>query len=157
MNNVVVYPGTFDPITNGHLDIINRASRMFPFLIIAIEKSSEKNPMFSLEDRVKMVELSTKDIPNIEVVSFSNLLAEYAKNKNARVIIRGLRAVSDFEYEFQMNYANSSLNEDLETIYLMPSINNVFVSSSMVRSILNYGGDVSHIVPPIALDYINKI
>ena len=157
MNNVVVYPGTFDPITNGHLDIITRASKMFSFLIIAVAKGDEKNPMFSLEDRVKMVELSTKNIPNIEVDSFSNLLAEYAKHKNTKVIIRGLRAISDFEYEFQMNYANSSLNEDLETIYLMPSIHNVFISSSMVRSILKYGGNISHIVPPPALSYINKI
>ena len=130
---------------------------MFPFLIIAVAKGDEKNPMFSLEDRVKMVELSVSNIPNIEVDSFSNLLAEYAKDNNARVIVRGLRAVSDFEYEFQMNYANSSLNEDLETIYLMPSIHNVFISSSMVRSILKYGGNISHIVPPPALSYINKI
>lgn len=157
MNNVVVYPGTFDPITNGHLDIINRASKMFPFLIIAVAKGDEKNPMFSLEDRVKMVKLSVSNIPNIEVDSFSNLLAEYAKHKNTKVIIRGLRAISDFEYEFQMNYANSSLNKDLETIYLMPSIHNVFISSSMVRSILKYGGNISHIVPPPALSYISKI
>ena len=104
-----------------------------------------------------MVKLSVSNIPNIEVDSFSNLLAEYAKDNNARVIVRGLRAISDFEYEFQMNYANSSLNKDLETIYLMPSIHNVFISSSMVRSILKYGGNISHIVPPPALSYINKI
>lgn len=147
MSEIVIYPGTFDPITNGHLDIIHRSCRIFHSLIVAVAHSSDKDPMFSIEDRVEMIKLSTKNYKNIKVKSFSNLLANFAKEEDSRILIRGLRAVSDFEYELQMGYANSSLNSDLETIYLMPSLNNAFISSSVVRSILKHNGDISHLIP----------
>lgn len=151
---IVIYPGTFDPITNGHLDVIHRSCRIFHSLIIAVAKSSDKNPMFSLEDRVEMIKLSTSHFKNIQIEPFSTLLADFAKQKNSGILIRGLRAASDFEYELQIGYANSSLNSDLETIYLMPSLKNAFISSSIVRSILKHGGNISHLVPPSVFEYI---
>ncbi|RDU62877.1 pantetheine-phosphate adenylyltransferase [Helicobacter sp. MIT 14-3879] len=142
-----IYPGTFDPITNGHLDIIKRSLKIFDTLIIAVAYSSDKNPMFSLQDRVEMIKLSIEDYKNIQVEPFSNLLVDFALEKDSMIFIRGLRAVSDFEYEFQMGYANSSLNQNIETIYLMPSLKNTFISSSVVRSILKHNGRISHLVP----------
>lgn len=151
---VAVYPGTFDPITNGHLDIIKRAHDIFDEIIVAVAFSPEKNPMFSIETRVKMIEESIGDFKDIKVISFDNLLVEFAKKRNIRILIRGLRAVSDFEYELQMGYANSSLWEELETIYLMPSLKNAFISASVVRSIIKYKGNFSHLVPNGVLKYI---
>jgi pantetheine-phosphate adenylyltransferase len=149
-----IYPGTFDPITNGHLDIIKRAYRMFDEIIIAIAESEAKKPMFSLTQRVKMVEAVTSDLPNVKVIKFNNLLVNLSDELDANIIIRGLRAVSDFEYELQMGYANASLKKELETIYLMPSLEHAFVSSSVVRTILNFDGKVEHLVPPKALELI---
>ena len=153
MSNVI-YPGTFDPITNGHIDIIKRCKKIFSSLIIAVAESKEKNPMFSLNDRVKMIEEATNGIGGIKVEAFYNLLATFAYEKRCQIIIRGLRAVSDFEYEFQMGYANSSINNSLETIYLMPSLDNVFISSSIVRTMLRHNGDISHLVPDSVIKYI---
>ena len=142
-----IYPGTFDPITNGHLDIITRACKMFDEIIVAVAESEAKKPMFTLQQRIDMVKVVTKDFPKIKVIGFHNLLVNLSDELEANIIIRGLRAVSDFEYELQMGYANASLKKDLETVYLMPSLEHAFVSSSVVRSILNFDGKVEHLVP----------
>ena len=142
-----IYPGTFDPVTNGHIDIINRACKIFDKIIVAVADNKDKNTMFSLEKRVEMMKKATKNFPKVEVKPFNTLLVEFAKKENSKIIIRGLRAVSDFEYELQMGYANQSLDNEIETIYLMPKLENAFISSSVVRSILKYSGDVSHLVP----------
>jgi len=152
-----IYPGTFDPITNGHLDIIRRACRMFDEIIVAVADSEAKKPMFTLEQRIDMVKVVTKDLPKIKVVGFHSLLVDLSDDLDANIVIRGLRAVSDFEYELQMGYANASLKKELETVYLMPSLEHAFVSSSVVRSILNFDGKVEHLVPPKALDLIKCI
>lgn len=142
-----IYSGTFDPITNGHLDIINRACKLFDEVVIAVAKSEAKKPMFSLEKRIKMINSVTSFNKKIRVIGFETLLVELANNLNINFIIRGLRAVSDFEYELQMGYTNSSLKEDLETIYLMPSLEQAFVSSTVVRSIFSFNGKINHLVP----------
>ncbi|NKQ41389.1 MAG: pantetheine-phosphate adenylyltransferase [Sulfurovum sp.] len=149
-----IYPGTFDPITTGHLNIIERACNMFDEVIIAVANSESKQPMFSLEMRIKMIEAVTCDLCNIKIIGFNSLLVDLSDKLDANIVIRGLRAVSDFEYELQMGYANSSLKKELETIYLMPSLEYAFISSSVVRTILNFGGKVDHIVPPKALELI---
>lgn len=152
---LAIYPGTFDPITNGHLDIIQRSSDLFETLIIAIAKSSAKNPMFSLQDRLQMVQLATMHLKNVECVAFEELLVDLAKKRGCKFIIRGLRAVSDFEFEFQMGYANKSLNPELETLYFMPALQNAFISSSVVRSILIHQGQVQHLVPKGVFEFIS--
>jgi pantetheine-phosphate adenylyltransferase len=151
-----IYPGTFDPITNGHLDIIQRACAMFDEIIVAVAKNEPKKPMFSLDERIDMAKKATVDFPKVEVIRFNSLLVDLSDELNANIIIRGLRAVSDFEYELQMGYANSSLKKELETVYLMPSLENAFISSSVVRSLLPFCGKVSHLVPKIILDDIRR-
>ena len=147
MYTKAIYPGTFDPVTNGHLDIIKRACKMFDKIIVAVADNKDKKTMFSLEKRVELMKKATANLPKIEVESFSSLLVDFAKKKECKIIIRGLRAVSDFEYELQMGYANKSLDSEIDTIYLMPNLENAFISSSVVRSILKYNGDVSHLIP----------
>jgi pantetheine-phosphate adenylyltransferase len=142
-----IYPGTFDPVTNGHIDIIKRACKMFDKIIVAVADNKDKNTMFSLQKRVEFMKKATRNLEKVEVASFSSLLVDFAKEKECKIIIRGLRAVSDFEYELQMGYANKSLDSEIDTIYLMPNLENAFISSSVVRSILKYSGDVSHLVP----------
>jgi pantetheine-phosphate adenylyltransferase len=142
-----IYPGTFDPVTNGHIDIIKRACKMFDKIIVAVADNKDKKTMYSLEKRVELMKKATADMPKIEVDSFNSLLVDFAKEKECKIIIRGLRAVSDFEYELQMGYANKSLDSEIDTIYLMPNLENAFISSSVVRSILKYSGDVSHLIP----------
>ena len=156
MNNKTraIYAGTFDPITNGHLDVIVRASKMFDEIIIAVADSQAKNTMFSLKKRTKMVKNCIKKYSNIKVVGFNNLLVNLSNELNANILIRGIRTVSDFEYELQMGYANASLKKELETVYLMPTLENAFVSSSIVRTILNFEGEVSHLVPKEILNEI---
>ncbi|SFV61755.1 Phosphopantetheine adenylyltransferase [hydrothermal vent metagenome] len=151
-----IYPGTFDPITNGHLDIISRACKIFDEIIVAVAQSEAKKPMFTLEKRILMAKSATKDYPKIRVIGFENLLVNLSDELDANFIIRGLRAVSDFEYELQMGYANASLKKELETIYLMPSLEQAFVSSSVVRSILHFNGKIDHLVPPAVYDMIVK-
>ncbi len=151
-----LYPGTFDPITNGHLDIIKRASHIFDEVVVAVADSKAKKPMFDLAQRVEMAKVATKDIDGVKVVSFDNLLVDFAKEMDIKFIVRGLRAVSDFEYELQMGYANSSLDPDIETIYLMPTLENAFISSSVVRTILSHKGDVSHLVSGDVLRQIDS-
>ena len=151
-----LYPGTFDPITNGHLDIIKRASHIFDEVVVAVADSKAKKPMFDLSQRVEMAKIATKDIAGVKVVSFDNLLVDFAKKMDIKFIVRGLRAVSDFEYELQMGYANSSLDPDIETIYLMPTLENAFISSSVVRTILSHDGDISHLVSEDVLKQIDS-
>ena len=149
-----IYPGTFDPITNGHIDIIERGCRIFDEIVVAVAQSEAKKPLFSLEKRIEMIEATTKNHPKIRVIGFENLLVNLSDELDANFIIRGLRAVSDFEYELQMGYANSSLKKELETIYLMPSLEQAFVSSSVVRSILYFDGKIDHLVPPEVFEMI---
>ena len=151
-----IYPGTFDPITNGHLDIIKRACAMFDEIIVAVAINKAKNPMFSLDERINMAKKATDNFPKVKVISFNSLLVDLSNELDANIIIRGLRAVSDFEYELQMGYANASLKKELETIYLMPSLENAFISSSIVRSILPFCGEVSHLVPKVILEDIKS-
>ncbi|MGP1579954.1 MAG: pantetheine-phosphate adenylyltransferase [Wolinella sp.] len=155
MLKVAIYPGTFDPLSNGHMDIIRRASGIFGELIVAVAESAGKEPMFLLKERKEMIELATRELENVRVESFSTLLADFARENGAKLLVRGLRAVSDFEYELQMGYANSSLNPELETIYLMPCLHNAFISSSVIRSILACSGKISHLVPSEVFDYIS--
>jgi len=147
MYTKAIYPGTFDPVTNGHVDIIKRACKIFDKIIVAVADNKDKNTMFDLTKRVEMMKKATQNFAKVEVKSFDTLLVDFAKKENSKIIIRGLRAVSDFEYELQMGYANKSLDSEIDTIYLMPNLENAFISSSVVRSILKYNGDVSHLVP----------
>jgi pantetheine-phosphate adenylyltransferase len=158
MNTIkrAIYPGTFDPMTVGHLDIIKRACTMFDEIVVAVADSKAKKPMFNLEQRIEMVKAATIAFPKLTVVGFDSLLVTLSDELDSNIIIRGLRAVSDFEYELQMGYANASLKEDLETIYLMPSLKRAFVSSSVVRTILHFEGKVDHLVTPQVLTLIRK-
>lgn len=142
-----IYSGTFDPITNGHMDIIKRAANIFDEVIIAVAKSERKKPMFSHDKRVEFAKEATKDITGVKVVGFDTLLVDLATSLSITTIIRGLRAVSDFEYELQMGYANASINKQIETLYLMPTLENAFVSSTIVREIILYKGKFEHLVP----------
>jgi len=152
-----IYPGTFDPITNGHVDIIQRASEMFDEIIVAVAENKAKKPMFTVNERVTMAKKSTKSISNVKVISFHSLLVDLSDELDANIIVRGIRAVSDFEYEFQMGYANASLKKELETIFLMPSLEYAFISSSIVRSILPFNGKIEHLVPhSILADIMEK-
>ena len=151
-----IYPGTFDPITVGHMDIVRRACKVFDEIILAVAESKGKNPMFTHDERIAMAEAATKDFPKVRVVGFESLLVTLAQELEADVVIRGLRAVSDFEYELQMGYANASLRPELETIYLMPSLEHAFVSSSVVRTILHFEGRVDHLLPAPVLEMIRK-
>ncbi|AHJ12917.1 pantetheine-phosphate adenylyltransferase [Sulfurospirillum multivorans] len=153
---VAIYPGTFDPITNGHMDVIKRAQKLFDKVLVAVALSEEKRPVFDITTRVEMVQAAIKDMQGVEVEPFDNLLVSFSKEKDIRVMIRGLRAVSDFEFELQMGYANASLWSEIETVYLMPSLKNAFISSSVVRSIAKHGGNVSHLVPPMVLPYLQS-
>ncbi len=145
--NRVVYPGTFDPITNGHKDLIERAARMFDEVIVAIALSEKKGPLFTIDERVSLAEECLSHLPNVKVMGFSQLLAHFCKANDANILLRGLRAVSDFEYEFQLANMNRKLAPDLETVFLTPSEHLSFISSSLVREIALLEGDVSEFVP----------
>lgn len=149
-----VYPGSFDPVTIGHLDIIKRASSMFGKLIVAVLENNSKKPFFPLEQRVNMLKKVLGTEKNIEVVSFSGLLVDFLEQTNASVIVKGLRAVSDFEYEFQMALINKKLSSKAETVFLPASAENMFLSSSVVKEIATNGGDISSFVPPEILNEI---
>jgi pantetheine-phosphate adenylyltransferase len=144
---IAVYPGSFDPPTLGHIDIMKRASRLFDRLIVAVGRNSEKRALFTAEDRMQMLVEASVGLANVDVVSFDGLLVGLAKEHNARVIVRGLRATSDFENEFQMALTNRSLEPDIETVFLMTSAEHMFVSSSIVKEVASLGGDVSGMVP----------
>ena len=147
MHKIALYPGTFDPITNGHYDVIKRALRLFDEVIIAVAISQDKNPMFSLDERINMIIKATSDLENVKVVGFDNLTVDLAKHHGASVLIRGLRAVSDFEYELQLGYLNNSLDDSIETVYLMPKLKHAFISSSIVRNLLKFNGKTQHLIP----------
>lgn len=144
---VAICPGSFDPITLGHLDIIRRAAAMFDKVIVAVLVNPGKNPSFTAEERLGMIRRAVADIPNVEAECFNGLLAEYARMRNAHTIVKGLRAVTDFEYEFQMALVNRQLNPDVDTVFLTTSSQHMYLSSSMVKSIAKFGGDISAFVP----------
>jgi pantetheine-phosphate adenylyltransferase len=142
-----IYPGSFDPLTNGHLDVIERATKLFDKVIVAVAQNEGKKPLFGLKERVSLVSRAIKDMPTVEVDSFDNLLVDYVESRGARAIVRGLRAVSDFEFEFQLALMNRKLNERIETIFMMPKGSYTFLSSRIVKEIARLGGDVSSFVP----------
>lgn len=144
-----IYPGTFDPVTNGHADLIERASRLFSEVIVGIAASPSKKPRFDLAQRVALLEAVTSHLPNVSVVGFSGLLVDFAKDHQANVLIRGLRAVSDFEYEFQLANMNRRLSPDLESVFLTPAEENSFISSTLVKEVALHNGDVSQFVHPV--------
>lgn len=150
-----IYPGTFDPITNGHLDIIVRAAKLFPKLIIAVANNQTKKPLFSLDTRIACVKQSVESIPNVKVLGFNELLVDFAEKQQANVILRGLRAVSDFEYEFQLAGMNRKLSANLETMFLTPSEHCMFISSTLIREIVLLGGDVSQFVPKSVIEALS--
>ncbi len=145
---VAVYPGSFDPVTYGHLDIIQRGAKVFDRVVVAVLNNVNKQPLFSVEERVRLLEIVTKDIPNVEVESFSGLLVEFVRKKNATVIIRGLRAVSDFEFEMQNASMNRELDKNVETFFMMTNKKYSFLSSSIVKEAARYGASVADFVPP---------
>lgn len=147
MSKVAIYPGTFDPITNGHIDLVMRAAQIFDRVIIAVSDNPRKSPLFNIDERLSMVNTAVDHLDHVSVESFNDLLVSFVRRKDARFVIRGLRAVSDFEYEFQLASANRRMDENVETIFLTPSEANYFISSSLVREISHYQGDVSSFVP----------
>jgi len=149
MSVIALYPGTFDPITTGHSDLVRRATRVFDKVIVAIAANPAKKPLFSLDERVDMARAVLADLPNVSVVGFDTLLIDCVRQHQARVILRGLRAVSDFEYEFQLAGMNRMLRRDVETVFLTPSEQYMFISASMVREIASLGGDVGQFVHPL--------
>jgi pantetheine-phosphate adenylyltransferase len=156
---IAIYPGTFDPITFGHIDIIKRASQLFDHLIIASAKDSNKNPLFSLDERVELIQHEIKNLHlenQVSVEKFEGLLVEFAKQKNAKIIIRGLRAVSDFEYEFQMFGMNSKLEPQVQTIFLPASENHHFIASKLVKEVARLRGDISKFVSANVVEALNK-
>ncbi|WP_395345662.1 pantetheine-phosphate adenylyltransferase [Ningiella sp. W23] len=151
-----IYPGTFDPITNGHADLIERAANMFSHVIVAIASNPSKQPLFTLNERVEMITKVTAHLPNVSVEGFTGLLADYAKQKQSNILIRGLRAVSDFEYEFQLANMNRRLNPDLESVFLTPSEENSFISSTLVKEVAMHKGDVSEFCHPEVLKALKQ-
>jgi pantetheine-phosphate adenylyltransferase len=144
----VIYPGSFDPLTNGHLDIVNRAARLFDRVVVAVAKNESKSPLFAVKERLELVQESVAEIKNVEADSFDGLLVEYVEQQGGQAVIRGLRAVSDFEFEFQLALMNRKLNERIETIFMMPKDTYTFLSSRIVKEIARLGGNVESFVPP---------
>lgn len=151
---IAVYPGSFDPITNGHLDIIKRSSRIYDKVVVGVLNNSAKTPLFTSDERVEMIKEVTKGLDNVEVDSFGGLLVDFAKSKEATVIVKGLRTVADFEYEFQMALLNKALNPEYETVFMMTDSKYLYISSSMVRELAGFRGDLTGLVPA---EIINKI
>jgi pantetheine-phosphate adenylyltransferase len=144
----VIYPGSFDPLTNGHLDVIQRAARLFDRVIVAVAENDGKHPLFTLAERAALVKQAVRPLPRVETDIFNGLLVEYVVSRKAQAVLRGLRAVSDFEFEFQLALMNRKLNENVETIFMMPKDTYTFLSSRMVKEIARLGGDVGAFVPP---------
>lgn len=153
---LAICPGSFDPITKGHLDIIRRASKLFDRVTVLVSVNAEKNAAFSVEERMDMIKISTRDFPNVRVDSFDGLLVDYVKSVGACAIVKGLRAISDFEYEFQMALANKQLYDLAETVFFTTSAENMYLSSSLVRQIASFGGDISGSVPAEIVDMIQE-
>ncbi|HHI76958.1 MAG TPA: pantetheine-phosphate adenylyltransferase [Gammaproteobacteria bacterium] len=148
MHNIAVYPGTFDPVTNGHTDLVGRAARLFDEVVVAVARDTSKRPVCDIDQRVELARMVLRDLPNVRVEPFSGLLVEYCRQIGANLVIRGLRAVSDFEYEFQLAGMNRRLAPEIETIFLTPAEQYAFISSTLVREIVALGGDVSEFVHP---------
>lgn len=153
---IAICPGSFDPVTNGHVDIIERSASLFDKIIVLVLMNKQKNCVFSTEERVELIKKAVKDIPNVEVDSYDGLLAEYADKVGACALIKGLRAVTDFEYEFQMALTNKILNPRLETLFMNTNAQHMYLSSSIVREVAGFGGDISRFVPPQILDEVSK-
>ena len=156
MKNTAIYPGSFDPCTNGHLDIIERSSKIFEKVIVAVLVNSNKTPTFTVEERMDLLKTATKHLPNVEVITFNGLLAQFAEQQKAKIIIKGLRAVSDFEYEFQMSLTNNKLNSNVETLFMTTKSENMYLSSSIVREVARYGGSIEGMVPDVITEKIYK-
>lgn len=156
MSVIAVYPGTFDPITNGHIDILLRSLKIFDHIVVGIGSNPKKASLFSLEERISMIHEAIGGIPNVSIEAFEGLLVDFAKRHNASAIIRGLRAVSDFEYEFQMALMNRKLDSAIETVFLMPSEEYSYLTSSIVKEVGSFGGDISSLVPKHVHDMLNK-
>lgn len=154
--HIAVYPGSFDPTTNGHLDIITRASKLCDKLIVAVLENPSKKPMFTVEERVKHLQIILKDFPNVEVHSFSGLLVDFVRSVGSNIVVRGLRGVTDFSYEFQMALTNRSLANEIETLFISADTQYLFFSSSQVKEIAFFGGNIDNMVPEIIKDEINK-
>ena len=157
MSITAVYPGTFDPITNGHFDLIERAARFYDRLVIAVADNQNKKSLFTLEQRVELAKKVTENLPNVEVIGFSGLLVDFVKQINGHVLLRGLRAVSDFEYEFQLASMNRKLAPEIETMFMTPAEQYSFISSSLVREISRLGGDVSDFVNPVVSKSLQNV
>jgi pantetheine-phosphate adenylyltransferase len=153
---LAIYPGSFDPITNGHLDLVERGSHLFDRLIVAVLTNLEKDPLFTVAERVEMLQEATRAVPNVAVDTFSGLLVDYARQKRAQVILRGIRAFTDYEYELQMALMNRKLEPDLETVFLMPALSYTYVSSRLVREIFQHGGSVKDLVPPLVEERLHQ-
>ena len=152
-----IYSGTFDPITNGHMDILKRGLKVYDEVIIAVANSSRKQPMFNINSRLMLIQKATIGIKGVKIKPFGNLLIDFAQEENVYSVIRGLRTTTDFEYELQMSYANSSLNKKIDSVFLMPTLKNAFVSSSIVRELIRFNGDFKHLVPKKVYKEINKL
>jgi pantetheine-phosphate adenylyltransferase len=149
---VAVYPGSFDPLTNGHLDIIRRGTRLFDRMLVAVLENEGKSPLFSVAERKELILRCVQGIPGVEVHSFSGLLVDFMRGKGASVVVRGIRAVSDYEYELQMALMNRELSHDVETIFMLPAVEYTYVSSRLVKEVFRLGGDVGRLVPPAVLE-----
>jgi len=156
MKNIAVYPGTFDPLTNGHIDIIERGLKIFDEVIVAVAKSSDKQTLFPVDDRIEMLSDATGKMKNLRVEFFDGLLIDFVNNAGAKAIIRGLRAVSDFEYEFQMAVTNRKLLKNVDTIFLMSTVKYSYLSSSIVKEVAKYGGDIDGMVPEMVSEKLKK-
>jgi pantetheine-phosphate adenylyltransferase len=154
---IAIYPGTFDPVTFGHIDIMRRALKLFDQVIVAVALNPNKNPLFSLENRVQFIKEATNNLKNLEIISFDNLLIHLAHSKKASVVIKGLRAISDFEFELQMGLMNRTLDEKIETLFMIPSQEFSFLSSNLVKETASHGGDVSKLVPKIVFKELKKV
>lgn len=153
---IAVYPGSFDPLTNGHLDIIRRARRLFDKLLVGVLENEGKAPLFTVAERMELIRRCTSDIDGVEVHSFSGLLVDFLRRQNANVVVRGIRAVSDYEYELQMALMNRELSADVETIFMLPAVEYTFVASRLVKEVFRLGGDISHLVPAPVLDALRR-
>ena len=151
-----IYPGSFDPVTHGHIDIIRRGSKLVDELIVGVLRNNAKMPLFSVEERVRMLEEVTGDLPNVRIVPFEGLLVDFVKEMEAHVVIRGLRAITDFEYELQMAHTNCKLAADVEYIFLPTNLQYSYLSSSMVKEVATFGGDISQFVPEVVVDRIKE-
>ncbi len=155
-NRIAIYPGSFDPITNGHMDIIQRGLEIFDQVIIAVARNSEKNSLFSVQERILLIDRLIEDNPQLEVDTFDGLLVDYVVSREASVILRGLRAVSDFEYEFQLAQMNRSISHQVETLFMMTATQNAYLSSSIVKEVASHGGDIDNFVPPLVAEELRK-